>query len=140
MEKAASGRNTRQKSLILDCLRELGQEHITAERLVEQLKERKTPVAKSTVYRFLSQLESGGLVRRYVLTDSQSACYQFVGGDEMCMRHYHLMCQSCGRIVHFESGLLAGTLSGIASKGGFSIDGGKTVFYGLCGECAGARP
>ncbi len=133
---ASSGRNTRQKSLILSCLKVLDQEHITADGLVELLKSRKTPVAKSTVYRFLSQLEESGLVRRYILSDSQSACYQFVGGDKPCMRHYHMMCLECGGIVHFESGALSDALSHVSEAEGFVIDGGKTVFYGLCSSCA----
>ncbi len=128
-------RNTRQKALISGCLQEGGEGHITAEEIIDMLKAKGTPVAKSTVYRYLSQLEEGGEVRKYLLAEGTPACYQFIGESGPCLEHYHLMCQSCGQIVHFESAELQEMFAGMRASAGFHIDGSRTVFYGRCAAC-----
>lgn len=131
-------RNTRQKALILACLKNSGGAHLTAEEIGDMLKARCTPVAKSTVYRYLSQLEACSQVRKYTLSDGQSACYQYIGHDGACMEHYHLMCKTCGEVVHFDSAALGAMFASLRDQNGFSIDGRRTVFYGLCGKCTRA--
>lgn len=128
-------RETKQKRLILCCLRSAAEGHVTADKIVDELKAKGTPVAKSTVYRYLSQLEESGEVRKYLLSENSPACYQFVGASESCSAHYHLMCQACGQIVHFENAELREIFSGVRERAGFHIDGSRTVFYGLCEKC-----
>ncbi|MDR1580564.1 MAG: transcriptional repressor [Synergistaceae bacterium] len=132
-------RNTRQKKLILDCLASDAGRHFTADEIVDILKSRRTPVAKSTVYRSLAVLEESGEVRKYFLSEFNSACYQFVADAKTCAEHYHLMCVLCGKVVHFESAELGRAFQEIKSAqkpGGFFVDGRRTVFYGQCGECS----
>jgi len=131
-------RETRQKRLILSCLRESKAEHVTAEAIAGDLKAKGTPVAKSTVYRYLAQLEESGAVRKYLLAEGSPACYQFIGEDGPCLDHYHLMCRACGRIVHFNDAALRSVIDGMRERAGFGIDGSRTVFYGLCGACLDA--
>lgn len=134
-------RKTKQKALIFNCLRENGESHLRAEDIIDMLKARGTPVAKSTVYRYLSQLEEGGEVRKYLLAEGAPSCYQFIGESGPCLEHYHLMCQACGRILHFEDAELQRIFDGMREKAGFYIDGSRTVFYGLCASCFdGAEP
>jgi Fur family ferric uptake transcriptional regulator len=116
----------------------MGRRHVTADEVVDTLKSLGTPVAKSTVYRFLSSLEEGGHVRKYILAEGCPACYQFVDRAGACAEHYHLMCRECGRIVHFENAELKQALNGACERRSgrkFSIDGPRTVFYGTCPEC-----
>jgi Fur family ferric uptake transcriptional regulator len=125
--------------LILDCLESAGKRHITAEEIVDILKSGGTPVAKSTVYRFLASLEENGDVRKYILAEGNPACYQFIDKHGSCTEHYHLMCKNCGRIFHFESPELQRIFADMRSSQtgeGFVIDGCRTVFYGTCGACA----
>ncbi|MDR3165234.1 MAG: transcriptional repressor [Synergistaceae bacterium] len=132
-------RNTKQKKLILDCLVSDSGHHFTADEIVDILKSRRTPVAKSTVYRALAMLEESGEVRKYFLSEFNSACYQFVADPKACAEHYHLMCVACGKVVHFESAELRRAFQAIRSAqkpGGFFVDGLRTVFYGRCGECS----
>ena len=131
----AASRNTRQKALILEAFESLGRAHVTAEEIIDTLKKNGTPVAKSTVYRHLAQLEESGELRKYLLPEGCSACYQFVDKSSKCMEHYHLMCKVCGRIVHFESSALEDIFRGMRESSGFCIDGIRTVFYGLCTDC-----
>jgi Fur family ferric uptake transcriptional regulator len=132
-------RNTRQKKLILDCLASDAGRHFTADEIVDILKSRRTPVARSTVYRSLAMLEESGEVRKYFLSEFNSACYEFVADAKVCAEHYHLMCVSCGKVIHFESAELGRAFQEIKSAqkpGGFFVDGRRTVFYGQCGECS----
>lgn len=130
-------RKTKQKHLILGSLRNASEGHVTAEKIVDELKAKGTPVAKSTVYRYLAQLEGSGEVRKYLLSENSPACYQFIGANGACFEHYHLMCQTCGQIVHFENAELQEIFSGMRERAGFHIDGSRTVFYGLCEGCLG---
>jgi Fe2+ or Zn2+ uptake regulation protein len=54
---------------MLDCLRAARGEHVTADGLVDALKAGGTPVARSTVYRFLASLEESGDVRKYLTSE-----------------------------------------------------------------------
>ncbi len=130
-------RRTRQKTLILSSLESLGKDsHVTADEILDNLKKNGTPVAKSTVYRFLAQLEESGELRKYFLSEGSSACYQFIGEDSPCAEHYHLICKKCGDVVHFESKDLSQIFEGIRERKGFRIDGARSVFHGLCRDCA----
>jgi Fur family ferric uptake transcriptional regulator len=137
-EQCCAPRNTKQKNIMLDCLKSLGETHVTANGIMDALRARGTPVAKSTVYRFLASLENEGELRKYVVAEGNSACYQLMG-ESGCAEHYHMMCHECGGIVHFENRELRkifGSLRDSASGEKLSIDGPRTVFYGICPKCA----
>jgi len=110
---------------------------MTADDIIDFLKDKKIPVAKATVYRYLARLEESGHVKKYIISESnqQPACYQYIGGNEQCMSHFHLMCQTCGQIEHFENDILQKMFADIKNNDGFLIDGQKTVFYGMCRVC-----
>jgi Fur family ferric uptake transcriptional regulator len=132
-------RNTRQKNLMLACLKSLGKTHVTANEIMDALRAKGTPVAKSTVYRFLASLENEGELRKYLVSEGNSACYQFMDKSGGCVEHYHMMCHECGGIVHFENRWLGKIFQGLrdsASGEKLSIDGPRTVFYGTCPKCA----
>ena len=127
--------NTRQRELILECLMNSGGRHITAEDILESLKEKDTPVGKSTVYRYLEALTEQGVIRKYTLEDGIGACYQYVGNPGGCQEHYHLKCSRCGRVFHVSCEFMDGINSHILKAHDFRVDSGKTVFYGVCGAC-----
>ena len=129
-------RNTRQKDRITVCIGEYADGHFTAEELIDALKAQGTPVARATVYRHLNAMEEDGLLRKYHLAEGAPACYQVVDEEAGCLEHFHLMCIVCGEIVHFEDEVLSRHFHVLAREGGMRIDGGKTVFYGKCANCA----
>lgn len=124
-------RKTRQRALLLDCLKESYEEHVTASYLMKQLMEKGTPVGKSTVYRFLDALEKEGIICKYLVSKNEPACYQLV---EKKTPHYHMLRESCGALVHFENKELEYLLE-VLGNGDFSIEGDKSIFYGHCKEC-----
>ncbi len=128
-------RNTKQKKAILDCMRGFGSEHFTADELLAALKADGTAVGRATVYRALAKFEVEGAVKRYCLHDDACTCYQFIGADSECLEHYHMRCDRCGCLLHFDSEALDALLAAIAVEHRFAIDGRRTVFYGVCTEC-----
>ena len=128
-------RNTKQKATILDCLKQTKGEHVTADEVVESLKRSGTPVGKATVYRYLGELEEGGRVRRYMGADKGPSCWQYVDEGSVCNEHYHLLCETCGNIVHFDSGQLSRAFREVSDRNEFSINRTKIVFYGTCASC-----
>ena len=127
-------RNTQQKSAIEDALKESAS-HMTAEDLIDMLKAKGAPVGRATVYRALKELTESGRVKKYSAGEKNPSCYSYVGENSPCGEHYHLMCESCGKIEHIKSGAMSDFSASALKNFGFEIDEGKTVFYGFCKEC-----
>jgi len=89
---------------------------------------------EATVYRTLSKLAESGVLKRY--TDgSAGACYQLAESAD-CDKHFHLRCEKCGKLIHIDCEFMAEIKGHIEENHDFFVDLGKTVFYGLCGDCA----
>lgn len=135
-ETLVGQRNTRQKRLILACLQEQRDQHISADEIIELLKASGLAVGKATVYRVLKQLEEEGVVKRYQIAEGVGACYQYVGRHSVCNEHYHLLCSGCGAVTHVDSDLIRRFTGEMLQQHQFQIDERKTVFYGVCSRCA----
>lgn len=133
-EKA--NRRTRQKAVLLQYMQAHKDVHLKAEDILEGLQRSGEAVSKATVYRFLKALEDEGMIRKYTLSDKVPACYQYTGDTPECKKHFHLMCSRCGMVVHADSPALRCFMEEMLEKEGFVIDESKTVFYGLCSQCA----
>ncbi len=132
--RISGGYKTKQRESILECLRSNRDKHFTADDIVETLRTQGENVGRTTVYRYLDKLCDEGIVRKYVVADGGSACFQLC--SENCREHFHLMCVKCGRLIHTECSYLSGVGEHVKSKHGFTVDPGRTVLYGMCAECA----
>lgn len=130
-----NGYRTKQRDLILNYFMENNNRHVTAEEVVDHLKEQGTSVGKSTVYRYLEKLVSQGRVRRFFIEEGYGACYQYAGENKQCHEHFHLKCVSCGMLLHVQCDLLVEAEKHILNDHDFIIDNTKTVLYGLCDKC-----
>lgn len=126
---------TKQSESIERLLRENRGRHLTAEELYRLLQEAGESVGQTTVYRHLDKLCAQGTVRKFLGGDG-GACYQLAGSDESCRTHYHLKCTACGKLFHAQCNFLNALSEHIRKEHGFSVDGSKTVLYGLCDTCA----
>lgn len=127
---------TKQKEYILTFLEQNQDKHLTAENILDYLKQNNTPVGKSTIYRYLDVLVNQGIVRKYIIEEGKSACYQYVVEERGCKEHFHLKCNDCGKLFHVECEQLSGIDNHILEHHRFRIDNSKTVFYGVCEDCA----
>jgi len=125
---------TKQKSFILECIKETDGKHFTADDIAEMLNKKGNRVGMATVYRHLERLLSEGEIKKYTIYGKAGACYQY-SGEAVC-EHFHLKCTGCGKLIHADCTFLDKLSEHIAEDHGFLIDGTRTVFYGKCSECS----
>lgn len=126
---------TKQKELILECLIENKNIHLTAGDISVHLREKGNAIGTSTIYRHLDKLVSAGSVKKYIVDENSPACYQYIGDDEQCCEHFHLKCTSCGQLIHTQCSLLKKITEHMMQDHGFMIDSTKTLLYGKCKDC-----
>ena len=112
------------------------QRHITATDIASFLAAEGTPVGIATIYRYLDKLVEQGEIRKYIMDEKSSACYQYVEEHATCPLHFHLKCVRCGRLIHTDCSYLQQIDQHILEHHGFHVDHSKTVFYGVCQECS----
>ena len=134
-----SGYHTRQREMILKCLKEHKAEHVTVDSLMAFLKDEGASVGQTTVYRNLDKLMREGVVVKYAGMEGQAACYQYAdcGGEPGA--HYHLICVDCGQMIHLQCDYLDEMTAHLLEHHQFGIDRFKTVIYGLCKKCAAKK-
>lgn len=128
-------RNTKQKKMIMDCLRSSGNSHLTAEDIYNLICENDQHISIATVYRNLKLLEEQNLVKKNFVSEDTSSFYELCDSNEP-HAHHHLVCQQCGAILDFEEDLLGSLEKIIESTTGFHISDHRVIFYGICRDCA----
>jgi Fur family ferric uptake transcriptional regulator len=129
---------TRQGQIILDYMRTLGDSHVTASQLAGHFAG-EGGMGQTTVYRHLEKLLTQGKIRKYLLQDGKSSCYQYVEGGENCREHFHLKCEVCGDLIHADCDLLDRIDRHLMAEHDFQINALKTVLYGTCKKCLDAK-
>ena len=128
-------RNTKQKDIVINYLKNNTHKHLTAENIVSALKKEKEEVSQATVYRILSNLSKDGVVRKYINEGNKCSCYQYVDKDNKCNMHYHLICDSCGSVIHFENEGIEKVRDDVLKSKQFDLNLSKVVLYGRCKDC-----
>ncbi len=126
---------TKQRSLVLDILKQNSDKHLTIEQISLLLIENSTPVGTTTIYRQTEKLISEGLVRKYLSDSTDKACYQYISSDK-CSEHFHLKCTVCGKLFHANCQFLSNINKHIFEHHSFLVDNTRTVFYGVCSDCS----
>lgn len=131
-----TGYNTKQKTALLQCVKNIKDKHFTVDSLCEIMIENGHTVGRTTVYRFLEALSNDGILRKYAASQGESVCYQYVGEHGDCNQHFHLKCEKCGSLIHMECDEMCQLAHHIKNHHGFSLNPLKTVIYGVCEDCA----
>ena len=120
---------TPQRMLILSSVRHAS-EHLTASRILDDVRRTYPYVDASTVYRTLSSATELGLVSE---TDmgSGDAQFEWIGKD----RHHHLICRSCGNVSSLDNSYLDGLATTLFDDVGFQADLGHFAIFGVCRDC-----
>lgn len=122
--------NTKQRDEIVDFFSRHRGGCYTARDLI---KSGEITVGEATVYRTLSRLANQGVLTRFT-GDGSGASYRLNESEE-CNSHFHLRCEKCQRLIHMDCSFMQDIRSHIEGSHSFTVDVGKTVFYGICGEC-----
>jgi Fur family ferric uptake transcriptional regulator len=132
--------NTRQGQSILDYMKSLGDSHVTANQIARHFEDAGDIVGQATIYRHLEKLAAQGNIRKYVLNEGKSACYQYIDTGGQCREHFHLKCDVCGSLICADCDILDGIEGSLSGRYDFHINLIKTVFYGTCKNCLSAGP
>lgn len=122
-----SKRNTIQRRLILDAVRELNI-HATAEQVYDFVTEKHPTISKATVYRNLSQMATNGELLNIGIFNG-SAHY-----DHNCYKHYHFICEKCGKVFDIDH-LQPNLDERVLGLEGFAVRSHSLTFSGLCPDC-----
>ncbi len=122
-----SKRNTIQRQLILDSVKELNQ-HATAEQVYEYVVKQCPTISKATVYRNLNlMVEAGELLN--IGNFHGSAHY-----DHNCHNHYHFICEECEKVFDIDA-FFPDIKERISNMDRFEIRNHSLIFHGLCPDC-----
>ena len=136
MQKAAY--KTRQQDLLFSYLKEMQGKHFTAEDVRSHFEAKNISIGIATIYRQLEKLVAEGKIQKYFIDDHSAACFEYAGENcDTSEQHFHLKCELCGRLIHLECEELEELGGHLKTEHGFVINPLRTVFYGVCTECAG---
>ena len=121
-------RQSKQRTRILDLLQSTGI-HPTADWLYEKLKHEFPRLSLGTVYRNLSILVEQRLARKIHFGST------FDRFEANINPHYHLICESCGKILDFEMPTYDDLNSKAKQLTNFTIHYHKLEFFGICEAC-----
>ncbi|MBM3149775.1 MAG: transcriptional repressor [Chloroflexi bacterium] len=107
-----------------------GADHISAEEIYEQVRDRYPYANISTVYRTLELLKELGLVTEVELGDGRVRYHPAERG-----RHHHLVCQKCGIILDLPENAISNLEDVLFHEYGFQADLRHLAIFGLCTEC-----
>ena len=131
---------TRQREVILSYLETLPGEHFTAGDVYSHFNGCGSSKGQATIYRQLESLVDEGLLNKYIIDEKSPACFEYVGESSHVQESvcFHCKCTSCGRLIHLHCDELEGIKSHLLEHHGFALDPLRTVYYGLCEDCAKA--
>lgn len=122
-------RNTMQKEIILQTLRDMGG-HPSAAAVYDRVHRDHPTISRSTVYRVLSRMAGEGKILRLELGGSDSRY------DGETAPHDHARCRLCGAVADVPSTPLAAP----REAGGFLLEDYAVIYRGLCPACRRIRP
>ncbi|MBR3242134.1 MAG: transcriptional repressor [Parasporobacterium sp.] len=132
---------TKQKEILVNYLKSMPGVHFTAGDICDYMKTQGETIGQSTVYRRLESLVDEGILNKYTVDGTSSACFEYVGADShgnetVC---YHCKCEKCGKLIHLHCDEIKEIQEHLLKGHRFQMDPRRTVFYGLCEKCRGAN-
>jgi Fur family ferric uptake transcriptional regulator len=132
--RSTGHRVTRQRALIWDVLVRAAGDHLSAREIADAARAAEPDLHQATIYRALDVFVEDGLVRRTEFGDGH-ALYEIAAEH----RHHHVVCTSCGTVVHVHDDTLRGALAGVERESGFTLADTELTFFGTCPSCAAAQ-
>ena len=128
---------TKQMTELLIFMQSVQGRHVTVSDISDYFEEKEISVGTTTIYRHLEKMVREGLVAKYVVDGSSSACFEYIGEtsrDDRCT-DYHCKCEKCGKLIHLQCSEVENLRQHVLEHHRFEIDSGRTVFYGICDAC-----
>ena len=128
---------TKQRTALMDYVTSIPGQHFTAADACGYFHDKKIPIGTTTVYRQIEKLVDEGVLRKYIIDETSSACFEYAGdiNSDRCKEHFHMKCEVCGKLIHLECNDIQMLQKHIEEHHDFRINPFRTVFYGTCGAC-----
>ena len=128
---------TKQMTEILTFLKSVQGRHVTVNEICDFFREKGISIGTTTIYRQLEKMVKEGLVAKYVIDGSSSACFEYLGAEEHCHKTscFHCKCEKCGKLIHIQCDEIECLSRHMTEHHDFQLDPKRTVFYGICNEC-----
>lgn len=104
--------------------------HMSAEEVMENLREKTSSINIATVYRTLDLLVENGLASRFYLGNGKTAYATGEHGP-----HIHLVCKHCGSVTEITESDISPSLDRIEKLYDFDCHPYHFSINGLCGDC-----
>ena len=127
--------NTKAREAILNLLQTHTDRQFTVEDIANEVTLNGTKIPIATIYRTLVFFEEQKLVNKFITPNANLACYQGIPQGRDCSKHYHLKCNTCGKLIHLDCDSMITFTKHVADNHGFVVDLGHTVLYGVCVDC-----
>lgn len=121
---------TRQREIILEeflC----SPSHLSAEELYLRLRSNHPNIGYATVYRTMKILAESGIASERHFGDRQTRYEPNISEEH----HYHLICNSCGKIIEFEDAKIEALFLQTAKEHNFTLSHQRLELYGVCADC-----
>ncbi|MCR5623981.1 MAG: transcriptional repressor [Lachnospiraceae bacterium] len=128
---------TKQREELISYLKNTSGSHFTAGDVCECFKNNGNPIGTATVYRHLEKMVDEGIVRKYIMDNTTSACFEYVGDANKCAENkcFHCKCEVCGKLLHVHCDVLSNIEEHLFEHHNFSLNPLRTIFYGICEDC-----
>ena len=107
-----------------------GRPHCTADHVAEAVRAEIGAISRQTVYDALGMLAEKGLLRR-IQPAGSPALYE----DRVSVKHHHVICRTCGRMVDVDCTLGETHCATAAADSGYQIEQAEVIYWGTCPEC-----
>lgn len=104
----------------------------SADDLIQYLSDADPSVGRATVFRTLDMLVNLRLLDRLHAADG---CHSYVLAHSRSRHYHHLICNSCGTVVPFESCNIEALYPTVSRETDFQISSHMLELFGLCGSC-----
>lgn len=125
---------TKQKELILECVRTHRGPFVTPKDVACALEAQGAKVGTATIYRNLERLEDEGIIARCTIEGVDGVCYRYLP-DAPDGVYFFLKCEDCGDLSPIDCHELQRLYEHVIEQHHVRINPAKTVLYGLCEQC-----
>jgi Fur family ferric uptake transcriptional regulator len=112
---------------ILNILKKIGSQHVSAEDIYRLLLESGEEIGLATVYRVLNQFDDAGIIDRHYFEGGKSV-FELSGE----LHHDHLVCLKCGKVVEFEDNVIEQCQKDVAANHDMTLTNHSLYLYGEC--------